>query len=221
MTLRRYAFFDVDETLIGIKSMFDFFPFWCAEIGAPRLAARFETGFAQARAIGKGRAELNRLYYRFLRGAPLSDLFAVGGKWFMHRFRQGRSPYQDAVVERLKEHLGEGVQPVLVSGSMLPLLQPIAHDLGVEHCLCTQLLLDGEGQLTGEIGTPQTIGPGKAAALTSFLRVQGARAADCFAYGDDSSDLPMLEAVGTPVAVGSSPDLLAIAQRRGWAHLPV
>lgn len=218
---RRYAFFDVDDTLIGIKSMFDFFPFWCAEVGAARLAMQFETGFAQARSIGKGRAELNRLYYRFFRGAPLSDLFAVGGKWFMHRFRQGRSPYNDAAVERLKAHRDEGVQPVFVSGSMLPLLRPIAQDLGVEHCLCTELLVDGQGLLTGEIGVPQTIGTGKAAALASFLRVQGAQAADCFAYGDDSSDLPMLEAVGHPVAVGSAADLLALAQRRGWAQLPV
>lgn len=219
MTPRRFAFFDVDDTLIDIKSMFDFFPFWCAESGMPQLAARFESGFAHARAIGKTREELNRLYYRFFRGVSLAELRAMGNKWFVRRFRQGPSPYNDDTVARLKAHRADGVSPVFVSGSMLPLLQPIADDLDVAHCLCTQLLMDSRGVLTGEIGRPQTIGAGKAAALLSFLRMQGAQAKHCFAYGDDPSDVPMLEAVGHPVAVGHGAELLALAEKRGWAQL--
>ncbi len=36
------------------------------------------------------------------------------------------------------------------------------------------------------------------------------------AYADSSSDLPMLEAVGFPVAVNAETKLAAIARRRGW-----
>lgn len=219
MTATRFAFFDVDETLISMKSMFDFFPFWCAENATPQLAREFERGFAHARATGVRREELNRQYYRFFRGASLADLVAVGRAWFESRFREGRSPYLASTVSQLRAHQREAVAPVLVSGSMLPLLSPIAIDLSVEHCLCTQLLLDGEQRLTGEIGHPQTIGAGKAIALVAFLRERGAMASDCFAYGDDCSDLPMLEAVGTPIAVGSAEDLLAFAHLRGWRHL--
>jgi hypothetical protein len=36
------------------------------------------------------------------------------------------------------------------------------------------------------------------------------------AYADSASDLPMLEAVGFPVAVNPETKLAAIARRRGW-----
>jgi len=36
------------------------------------------------------------------------------------------------------------------------------------------------------------------------------------AYADSASDLPMLEAVGFPVAVNPEAKLAAIARRRGW-----
>lgn len=219
MRPRRYAFFDVDDTLIALKSMFDFFPFWCAESGALELEQRFDHVFREARAAGRRREDLNRLYYGFFRGVPLTRLEWAGQAWFQQRFKQGRPPYVAATLERLREHQAEGVTPVFVSGSMLPLLRPIARDLGVAHCLCSRLLTDDTGVLTGEIGEPQTIGCGKAAAIVAFLRKQGARSGDCYAYGDDLSDLPMLEVVGRPVAVGTA-SLASLAAERGWARLP-
>jgi phosphoserine phosphatase len=36
------------------------------------------------------------------------------------------------------------------------------------------------------------------------------------AYADSASDLPMLEAVGYPVAVNPETRLVTIAERRGW-----
>jgi phosphoserine phosphatase len=65
------------------------------------------------------------------------------------------------------------------------------------------------------------IGHGKDDALRSFLTPQGARAQDCYAYGDDISDLAMLEAVGMAVAVGATTDLTTLAGARGWGHLRV
>ncbi|TRL36482.1 HAD-IB family hydrolase [Methylosinus sporium] len=221
MEHRSFAFFDVDETLISIKSMFDFFPFWCKWIGAaPEAYSRFETEIASAIARHATREELNRLYYRSFRGAQLPVLEAAGAAWFLQRF--GRSPpYRKHVVARLEKHRQEGVVPVLVSGSMRPLLRPIARELQAEHCLCTQLVVDESGRLTGEIGSPQTIGEGKAEAIRAFLREQGGRPADCLAYGDDISDLAMLELVGAPVVVGAQPDLLSICRQRDWPYLPL
>ena len=39
---------------------------------------------------------------------------------------------------------------------------------------------------------------------------------DSVAYADSTSDLPMLEAVGFPVAVNPETRLAAIARKRGW-----
>lgn len=221
MKTLRFAFFDVDDTLIAIKSMIDFIPFWCAQMSTPREATQFMAAFSQAIALGEAREMLNRRYYRLFRGVALGELNATGSKWFMHRFQGSSAPYNASIVARLKEHRSNGVYPVLVSGSMPPLLKPIADDLGIEHCLCTRLLVDSQGRLTGEIGTPQTIGAGKADALAAFLQAHSAAANECFAYGDDRSDVPMLEAVGTPVAVGADVDLITIAKQRHWDLLPV
>jgi len=46
--------------------------------------------------------------------------------------------------------------------------------------------------------------------------VQGLSLAESIAYADSASDLPMLEAVGHPVAVNAEPKLAAIARKRGW-----
>jgi phosphoserine phosphatase len=73
--------------------------------------------------------------------------------------------------------------------------------------------------LTGEIDNPQTIGQGKAEAIASFLQQENGIARNCFGYGDDISDLPMLEAVGNAVAIGDDSELIALASVRGWKRL--
>ena len=65
----------------------------------------------------------------------------------------------------------------------------------------------------------KTIGPGKAEAIAKFLQLNGADAAACWAIGDDLSDLPMLELVGNPVAVGCGTPLANLANKRGWTIL--
>lgn len=220
-SVSRFAFFDVDETLIAMKSMFDFLPYWCAYQGRPERSLRFGETLALARAQGQPREQLNRLYYSLFAGVPLGELELAGRAWFKQRFGGERPPYIAPTVERLRAHYDSGIVPVLVSGSMLPLLAPLAAALKVEHCLCTSLVLDRQGRLTGDIGQPQTIGLGKADALNLFLSQRGVSASDCYAYGDDLSDLPMLEAVGSAVAVGPNRGLQDLAGQRGWSQLSV
>jgi hypothetical protein len=52
--------------------------------------------------------------------------------------------------------------------------------------------------------------------LDEFARAQGLSLADTVAYADSTSDLPMLEAAGFPVAINPEAKLAAIARRRGW-----
>jgi hypothetical protein len=39
---------------------------------------------------------------------------------------------------------------------------------------------------------------------------------ESWAYSDSASDLPMLRAVGNPVAVNPDPELAEVAKREGW-----
>lgn len=221
MSANAYAFFDVDETLITIKSMFDFFPFWAHTLEEPQRLARFKEAFKIAYSRGDSREDLNRLYYQFFAGDSITSLAQVGHDWYRDRFVRRPTPLIRSTTERLAAHRHAGIEPVFVSGSMSALLKPIAMHLRVQHVLCTKQFSDASGQLTGEIARPQSIGIGKAELVTKFMARMHVDPMHCFAYGDDISDVPMLETVGTPVVVGEKPDLLAIGQERQWDRLRI
>ncbi|HEX6597159.1 MAG TPA: haloacid dehalogenase-like hydrolase, partial [Acidimicrobiales bacterium] len=59
-------------------------------------------------------------------------------------------------------------------------------------------------------------GEARALVMDAFAHQHGLSMAESVAYADSASDLPMLEAVGFPVAVNAEPRLAAIARKRGW-----
>jgi len=77
-------------------------------------------------------------------------------------------------------------------------------------------VVDHDNRFTGELGQPQTIGEGNREAIQIFLSNHNGDRARSYAYGGDISDLPMLSAVGHPVAVGGGTPLAGVAQQQGW-----
>ena len=59
-------------------------------------------------------------------------------------------------------------------------------------------------------------GEARASALFDYAEANGFDVAEGVAYADSTSDLPMLEAVGFPVAVNPETRLAALARKRGW-----
>lgn len=59
-------------------------------------------------------------------------------------------------------------------------------------------------------------GEARAQLLADYCEAEGFRLDECVAYADSSSDLPLFEAVGFPVAVNPETRLAAIARKRGW-----
>src|ERR1700755_3661146 len=72
-----------------------------------------------------------------------------------------------------------------------------------------------DGVYTGEVAF-YAFGPHKAEAMREMADQEGWDLADCYAYTDSASDLPMLEAVGHPVVVNPDRILARIARERGW-----
>ncbi len=52
--------------------------------------------------------------------------------------------------------------------------------------------------------------------MAEFCRRRGLTLAEAAYYGDSVNDVPILEAVGHPVAVNPSPLLRRAAEERGW-----
>jgi hypothetical protein len=69
---------------------------------------------------------------------------------------------------------------------------------------------------TGRLVGDMMHGPAKAAALTDLAEREGLDLARCAAYSDSVNDLPMLSAVGRPVAVNPDSALRRAARDRGW-----
>ena len=59
-------------------------------------------------------------------------------------------------------------------------------------------------------------GEARAQAMADYAKGEGLSLEESVAYADSASDLPMLEAVGFPVAVNPETRLSALARKRGW-----
>ncbi|UGT42433.1 HAD-IB family hydrolase [Nocardia yamanashiensis] len=212
------AFFDVDETLITVKSMFAFLRFWLAENGDDGTEYARATGEIKERAAGGlAREEVNRLYYRNFRGVRAEDLTASGQRWFEQFVAGGAAYYSDAV-EALEAHRDSGDRVVFLSGSFAAAIAPVAAVLGADQVIATTPVTDENGVLTGEVWRPM-IGAAKASAVTEFLREHDIAFENTYGYGDHASDLPFLEVVAQRAFRGDDPVLLARAAAEGWTHL--
>ena len=217
-----YAFFDVDGTLLSLKSMFSFQEFYyrwesrAEGLGEERWR-EFRSCFSAWEREGRDRLFLNREFYRSFQGRTPQAVRAAAEAWFALE-RQQPGLMIAPSLQALRAHQAQGHVPVFVSGSLMEILEPLARELGVAHCLATRLEVR-QGRYTGELEGGQVIGQGKADVIHGFLGSRGASAAECFAYGDHHTDVPMLEAVGHPVAVIGDPQLAEYAQHKRWAVL--
>ena len=73
-----------------------------------------------------------------------------------------------------------------------------------------------DGFYTGRADGPFTYREGKAEAIRQVAAEEGFDLAECWGYSDSESDLPMLRAVGHPVAVNPDAALLRVAREEGW-----
>jgi HAD superfamily hydrolase (TIGR01490 family) len=111
------------------------------------------------------------------------------------------------------EHRARGEPVYIVSATLQEIVQAIADDLGFDGALGTVCEVR-DGTYTGH-----ALRPLHAENKVAAVRELGFDLADCTAYSDSHTDHPLLEAVGTPVAVNPDRRLRAIATRRDWRVL--
>jgi HAD superfamily hydrolase (TIGR01490 family) len=218
MTRDRAAFFDVDDTLITIKSMFRFLQYDIA--ASDRPPSDYTRAMAELRALkarGAPRQETNRAFYRNFTGRDEAQLGVRGAEWFRSEYLRG-GVFNKRVLTTLRRHHRAGEVIVLVSGSFPPCLDPIAAFVCADLVLCSRPQVR-EGRYTGDLAVPM-VGERKAAAVRAEAAARGIALEHSLAYGDHLSDLPLLDLVGHPVVVGDDPSLRDLAIRRGWTRWP-
>jgi len=121
------------------------------------------------------------------------------------------------VIEKLKEHQKNGVLTVLASSSFQNLVEIVAKNLNIDFALGTELEISGN-KFTGQAILPLCFKEGKIEKIEKFLSEKNLKVdlKESFAYSDSSSDLPILNWVGNPVAVNPDKKLLNIAKEKKW-----
>ncbi|MFG2824144.1 HAD family hydrolase [Kitasatospora sp. NPDC048365] len=215
---RTAAFFDLDKTIIAKSS-----------------ALAFSRPFYQGGLINR-RAVLKSAYaqFVFLVGGADHDqmekmrayLSALTRGWNVQQVREIVAEtlhgmidpiiYEEAA-SLIEQHHAAGRDVVIVSSSGSEVVEPIGRLLGADHVIATRLQI-ADGRYTGEIEY-YAYAENKAAAIRELAVVEGYDLANCYAYSDSSTDLPMLEAVGHPSAVNPDRALRKEATAREWPVL--
>jgi phosphoserine phosphatase len=103
---------------------------------------------------------------------------------------------------------------VLITGAIMSLTRPLAPLF--DHIEAARLALDDRGVCNGFLEKPPLVGESRAAWLRAYARDHGIDLQQSFAYADSHSDLPMLAAVGNPVAVQPDITLYRHAKKSHW-----
>jgi len=208
------AIFDVDGTLVGSNVVSYYAWLKMREmptVARPLWAAAFLAKIPFYWALDKvSRAHFNRAFYKNYAGWEPSRARHLGQESFPG-FTLSRI-YPEALA-CLREHKRMGHRVVLLSGALDFLLDPFK-DLADD--VLSASLAEEDGVYTGELSGAPVAGEARARMLASFARKRGVDLARSYAYADSISDLPMLEAVGNPVAVNPDRRLAAAAGSRGW-----
>ncbi len=121
----------------------------------------------------------------------------------------------DEAVDLIAAHRAAGRRVFIISASPEEVVIPLARHLGVDEAIASRARVDDRGRYTGEVEF-YAYGPHKAERMRELAAERGIDLERSYAYSDSVTDVPMLEAVGNPVAVNPDRDLAKVAADRGW-----
>jgi HAD superfamily hydrolase (TIGR01490 family) len=210
------AFFDVDNTLMKGASLFHVARKMYQK---KAFTLRDVTGFAwkQAKFI--------------LRGENMNDVHSIQDSAqklaagistdFIRQI--GEEVYDEMIVSKIwpgtraltQEHLKSGRQVWLVTATPVEVAGIIATRLHLTGALGTVAEVE-DGVYTGKLVGEILHGPAKGRAVRELAQEHGLDLERCWAYSDSYNDIPLLTAVGNPVAINPDAKLRRHAREHNW-----
>src|ERR671936_254068 len=209
------AFFDLDKTLIEGSSALHFAR---AAYKKGMLSRRqlLSDGWANLRFRLSGTTdqqtdELKRRVLDSIAGQRVVDLARLGPDVLA-----GVLPLvYEEVLQEAWEHQDAGRPAYIVTAASQELAETLARVLVFEGGIGMRSEVK-DGVYTGRPDGPFTYREGKAQAIRELAEREGIDLSQSYAYSDSESDLPMMRAVGNPVAVNPDPALERVARQEGW-----
>lgn len=184
---RTVAAFDFDGTLTRRDTLLPFLVQLC---GPSRVAWALasEAPVLASVALGRGDRDAGkaRLLARVLAGLPMAAVQAVVDSYAADVTARRLRP---DTVTRLRWHVRNGHDVVVVSASPELYVAPIVRRLGVLTVLATGLEVDAADRLTGRLLGANVRGPEKERRLREHL---GSEPVTLYAYGDSTGDRELL-----------------------------
>ena len=236
---RQLAVFDLENTLIATNVVDSYAWLATRRMDLPERA-RFtmKTLLEAPRMLSLDRLDRGdflRWFYRRYEGADLEELREESWELASDLLVAKAFP---AGIRRVREHRALGHRTLLITGALDFLIepfQPLFDDVICAHMTQKGAVDDGRvgaaagasvgmepvggpktSTLSGELDESPPTGEARALVMADYAAAHGLDLTECVAYADSTSDLPMLEAAGYPVAVNPETKLAAIARKRGW-----
>jgi len=209
------AFFDLDRTLISGSSAFTLAiqARKAGLVSTPEFAkdAAGAVAFKLFGASDETSDEVRKRILGAVAGQRQVDLLGLNAE-ILPRLIERVRPEAKRLLER---HRRAGRDTFIVSAAPHEIVEPLAQALGMTGAIGTRGVLEN-GVYTGELDGPFCYGEGKVEAMHALADWNAYDMAQSYAYSDSASDLPMLDAVGHPVAVNPDSKLERHARREGW-----
>jgi HAD superfamily hydrolase (TIGR01490 family) len=213
---RTAAFFDLDKTVIAKASMVAFSrPLHREGMLPRRLMLRAAWGQLVYAQVGASPEKLDKLrtsVLRLTKGWDQAEITRI----VRDTLGDVIEPIvYDEALDRIRAHQTWGHKVFIVSAAPEEVVAPIAQLLGVDEAIATRAELDEHGRYSGRteryVYAEEKVAAIKEAAARDDLDLD-----HCWAYSDSATDIPMLAAVGHPVAVNPDKELARVARERGW-----
>jgi HAD superfamily hydrolase (TIGR01490 family) len=209
----RLHLFDVDHTLARGSSG-RLFAEAAARRGLIKLRhlALVPLNYAAYR-LGDGGVSFLERDFPIIKGVERAVLEELGREVFERKLKGRLRPELLGLIASIQ---AEGGSIVLATSSLDFIVRPLADYLGADALLASSLEFE-DGRCTGRLAGEALFGVAKRDAALAYARARGISPADCAFYSDSIHDLPLLLAVGSPVAVKPDHRLKKESKSRGWA----
>jgi HAD superfamily hydrolase (TIGR01490 family) len=212
---RPAVFFDLDKTLVAGSSGF----YWARAAAAHGLISRRRLAAdawenVKFRMHGSTDASTQRVWERagaFIAGQRVRDFERLAP-----RVLAGLLPrLYPSMLAIAWAHQDAGRPVYIVTASTQETADMVAHVVAFDGGVGAPLE-QRDGRYTGRLAGPMTYREGKVEAIRILAERDGLDVEASWAYSDSESDLPMLRAVGHPVAVNPDRALARVAEAEGW-----
>jgi HAD superfamily hydrolase (TIGR01490 family) len=212
---RHVAAFDLENTLIASNVVESYSWLATRRLDTPERIRYALRTIAEAPGLlaldRKDRGDFLRSFYRRYEDAPVEQIREDAVELLTQVMITKGFP---AGFRRVREHRALGHRTILITGALdfvVEGLRPLFDEI-----VAAEMTVRSDGTYSGELSQVPPTGETRAQVLADYCSAEGLHLDQCGAYADSTSDLPLLEAVGFPVAVNPETRLAAIARKRGW-----